>query len=152
MKAACGQSLVQNSGAKTILCVFRKRQAVNIGYARCIMYQTKTRLGIKNIMALNIQTLTRSMDLLVQAAAAALSLTKRLMTSKKYAHLSRTLSKRLGTSSGIVIVIGSNTTHTSRQERSRKRKKDNCHYLNKENDRRERQLPSGQKEIRLTKV
>ena len=152
MKAACGQSLAQSSGAKTTQCVFRKLQAVNIGYARCITYQTKTRLGIKIIMALNIQTRMRSMDLLAQAAAAALSLTKRLTTSKKYAHMSRTLSKRHGTSLGTVIVIGSNTTHTKLQERSRKRKKDNCHYSNKENDRRERQLPSGQKEIRLTKV
>ena len=131
MKAACGQSLVQNSGAKTILCVFRKRQAVNIGYARCIMYQTKTRLGIRITMASNIRTLTKSMGLHAPAAAAALSLTKRLTTSKKYAHLSRTLSKRLGTSSGIVIVIGNNTTHTRRQERSRKITRGNCHYLNK---------------------
>ena len=146
MKAACGQSLVQNSGAKTILCVFRKRQAVNIGYARCIMYQTKTRLGIRITMASNIRTLTKSMGLHAPAVAAALSLTKRSTTSKKYAHMSRTLSKRHGTFLGTVIVIGSNTTYTKRQERSRKRKKGNCHYSSKENDRRERQLPSGQKE------
>ena len=79
MKAACGQSLAQSSGAKTILCVFRKRQAVNIGYARCIMYQTKTRLGIRITMASNIRTLTKSMGLHAPAVAAALSLTKRLM-------------------------------------------------------------------------
>ena len=131
MRAVCGRFLAQSSGAKTIQCVFRKLQAVNIACARCFMYQIKTRHGIKITMVSNIQTLTKSIDLLVQAAAAALSLTKRLTTSKKYAHLSRTLSKRLGTSSGIVIVIGNNTTHTRRQERSRKITRGNCHYLNK---------------------
>ena len=146
MKAACGQSLAQSSGAKITQCVFRKLQAVNIACARCFMYQIKTRHGIKITMVSNIQTLTKSMDLRAQAAAAALSLTKRSTTSKKYAHMSRTLSKRHGTFLGTVIVIGSNTTYTKRQERSRKRKKGNCHYSSKENDRRERQLPSGQKE------
>ena len=149
MKAACGQSLAQSSGAKTTQCVFRKLQAVNIACVRCSMYPTKTRHGIRITTVSNIQTLTRSMDLRAQAVVVALSLTKRLTTSKKYAHMSRTLLKRHGTSSGKVIVIGSNTTHTRRQERSRKRTRGNCHYLNKENDRRERQLPSGQIERKL---